>query len=414
MRILFLTPQLPYPPRQGASLRNWGWLRELSNRHEVHLFTLLEDGQEDGLAAVRGQLASVTAVPVPARTTARRVVQFASTRTPDLALRLWSEEAAAMLARTLDAISCDIVQVEGLELVPYALPFARRSRAAWVYDAHNAEAALQATICRADLASPWRWPTGLYSLVQWHKLRAYEHSILPRFDGVVAVSEADARALEASTGVRPVVVPNGVDTQTLAPQEVAPEPALGTHPALVFTGKMDFRPNVDAVRWFASEILPRVRARIPAARFWVVGQQPHRTLRGLRTRSGIEIVGAVPRIETYLVGAAVVVAPLRMGSGTRLKILQALGLGRPVVATNLGASGLELRDGVHVRLADTAEAFAQAILDLLEDPDSASALSRAGREHVAKRFDWRVLAPRLEALYSSILTKRKGSSGSNA
>lgn len=410
MRLLFITPQLPYPPTQGASLRNWGWLRELSARHEVHLFTLLAAGQEAALGPVERQLASVTAVPMPRRSLARRVVQLATTATPDLALRLWSEPAMEALAARVGSEPFDVIQVEALELLPYAEPFLRRPGPAWVYDAHNAEAELQASAWRADLRQLRRWPAAGYSLIQWLKLGQYEAATLPRFDGLVAVSDADATALATRTRTRPLVLPNGVDTAALAPDSVAPHPALGDHPALVFTGKMDFRPNVDAALWFADEILPRVRARIPAARFWIVGQQPHPSLARLRDEPGIEMTGAVERVEPYLAGAAVVVAPLRMGGGTRLKVLQALSMARSVVGTRLGCAGLDLCDGVHVRLADTPTDFARAIVDIVTAPGSGAALGELGRAHVVARFDWRVLAPKLEAFYTEILARREAAS----
>lgn len=407
MHLLFLTPQLPFPPTQGASLRNWGWLRELSARHEVHLFTLVAPGQETALAAVEGLLASVNAVPMPNRRLARRVAQLVTTATPDLALRLWSDRAGAALEAQLAATPFDVVQVEGLELLPYAAPFLGRPGPAWVYDAHNAEAALQASAWRADLRRPRRWPAAGYSLIQWLKLGRYEAAMLPRFNGLVAVSEVDADILASRCGTRPLVLPNGVDTTMLTPDGVAPHPALSNHPALVFTGKMDFRPNVDAALWFADEILPRVRVEVPTACFWIVGQQPHASLARLRGQPGIEITGAVERIEPYLAGAAVVVAPLRMGSGTRLKVLQALSMARPVVGTSLGCAGLGLRDGVHVRLADSAGQFARAIVDILAAPDVAAAMGWSGRAVVVARFDWGVLAPALATFYAEIVARRE-------
>lgn len=408
MRLLFLTPQLPYPPTQGASLRNWGWIHELSRRHEVHLFTLLAPGQEASVPELQSRLASVSAFPMPSRPVATRALQLVTKATPDLACRLWSREIAAAFTARLESESFDLVQVEGLELVPYAAPFLRRPGPVWVYDAHNAEAELQASAWRADLRQPRRWPVAAYSVIQWLKLRRYEAALLPRFDGVVAVSDADGEALRARSGVQALILPNGVDTAALTPSAVAPHPALCDHPALVFTGKMDFRPNVDAALWFADEILPRVRATVPDARFWIVGQRPHRLLDRLRNQDGIEVTGAVEEVEPYLAGAAVVVAPLRMGSGTRLKVLQALSMARPLVGTSLGCTGLGLRDRVHLRLADDADAFAQAILDLLADPVGAAAMARAGREHVVGRFDWRALAPALEAFYARVVAARQG------
>lgn len=389
-------------PNAGASLRNWGWIRELAPHHEVHLFTLLIDGQAAHLPAVQAQVASVTAVPQLHRTSLTRVRQLLSSTTPDLALRLWSPAVCDRLAAVLGGQPFDVVQVEGLELLPYAERFLGRAGPAWIYDAHNAEAALQASAWQADLRRPQRWVAAAYSLVQWGKLRRYERALLPRCAGVISVSAADGAALAALSGVRPLVVPNGIDTRQMAPGCAAPHPGMAGQAALVFTGKMDFRPNVDAVLWFAAEILPQIKAQRPDVHFWIVGQQPHPALARLQRHPDITITGAVPEIEPYLAGAAAVVVPLRMGSGTRLKVLQALSMARPVVGTPLGCAGLDLIDRVHLRLAESPAAFATAVCETLADPPGAAMMAQQGRRHVVARFDWGMLAPQLERFYQEL------------
>lgn len=407
MRLLFLTPQVPYPPHQGASLRNWAFIRELSRRHEVHLFALLAPGQSSADRAtqtVREQVASLTLMPQPRRSMARRLWQLLASPRPDLALRLWHPEIADALVQTLRAHTFDIVQVEGLELLALCEPWLKQADGPrWVYDAHNAEADLQASAWRADRHTPRRWHAAAYSFIQWHKLRRYEAIMLPRFHGLTCVSDADADSLAALSGRRPLVVPNGVDTDHFAPGRVPPHPDLRTHPAVVFTGKMDFRPNVDAVLWFAHEIWPAVRTAVPEARFWIVGQRPTQAVQALSDIEGIHVTGAVPEIEPYIEGAAVVVAPLRMGSGTRLKVLQALSMARPMVSTALGCAGLGLRNEEHLAIADTPEAFAFNIVRLLTNQREAAAMAARAREYVRTHYDWRVLVPRLETLYTSLL-----------
>ncbi len=411
MRVLFLTPHFPYPPRQGASLRNWGFIRHLASRHEVHLLSLVAPGQpvDDGAVGdVRRHLASVTTFTVPARPPLKRLLQLITHPAPDLTLRLWTPAFAAILADALGRQTFDIVQVEGLELAHYVEPFlrARRNAPAWVYDAHNAEAELQHSIWRADAGHPRRWWAAAYSFIQWQKLRRYERRWLPRFDALLCVSPEDREALRRTAGVEAVVVPNGVDTDYFAPGRFAPAPEMADHPSVVFTGKMDFRPNVDGVLWFAREVWPRVRRACPEAHFWVVGQRPARAVRALHGRDHIIVTGAVPAVEPYVAGATVFVAPLRMGSGTRLKLLQALSLERPAVSTRLGCAGLGAHDGVHLRVADTPADFAGAVVELLEDGSRAACLGRAGRSMVRERFDWRVVLPRLEALYDRLDRRR--------
>ncbi len=407
MRLLFLTAPFPYPPRQGATLRSWGFIRELARRHEVHLLALAPPGQRpppEALDFVRRHLASAVVVPAPPRSPARRLRQLLTRPEPDVVLRLWTPAFARALAEALSARTFDAVQVVGLELAHFAEPFlhAGGSGPAWVYDALNAETELQRTIWQVDARRPRRWPAAAYSFVQWLKLRRYERRWLPRYHAVVCVSEEDARHLRRLAGVSPLVVPNGVDTDHLDPRRFAPQPDVAREPAVVFVGKMDFRPNVDGARWFAEEIWPRVRRAVPQARFWVVGQAPTASVRALHGRDGIVVTGTVPEVEPYLVAARAVVVPLRMGSGTRLKVLQALSLARPVVSTSLGCAGLGLQSGVHLWTADAPADFAEAVVALLRDAPAADRLGREGRAFVRRHFDWKVLTPHLEALYDRL------------
>lgn len=408
MRLLFLTPQLPYPPHQGASLRNWAFIRELSSRHEVHLLCFCfqdEDDVTDAADVILERVASLTIIPAPSRPLPTRLMQLVSSMTPDLALRLWTPAFADMLDDLLAQHEFDLVQVEGLELLHYAESYLGADGPAWVYDAHNAEADLQESAWRSDasIRRPDRWIGASYSYIQWQKLRRYERRLLPRFAGIVSVSDADAKSLADLTGVQPLVLPNGVDTEELAPGAVSPDSELAGVPSLVFTGKMDFRPNIDGVVWFVADIWPRIRAAHPEAQFWIVGQKPAPAVQDLAASEGVVVTGRVPKIEPYIAGADVVVAPLRMGSGTRLKVLQAMSLARPVVGTALGCSGLGLVDGEHVRIADTPENFASAVSTLLHRPEAAEQMAQCGRRYVRDQFDWRVLVPRLEELYDRIV-----------
>lgn len=316
-----------------------------------------------------------------------------------MARRLWSPAFAHALARLLSEQSFDAVQVEGIELVPYALPYlGRPDGPRWLYDAHNAESDLQRSAMRADWKQPRRWHAAAYSAVQYAKLRRYEAHTLPHFDTVLAVSEEDCALLHAVSGVRPLCLPNGLDTQQVTPDSALPAPALRERPgpALVFTGKMDFRPNVDGLLWFVDEILPRLNLDGLPPTLWAVGQQPHAALERLRAHPQVVLTGWVDAVEPYLAGADAVVVPLRMGSGTRLKVLQALSMARPLVGTTLGCAGLALRDGIHVRLADDPAAFAAALRATLHDPAAAAEMAHRARQHVQQHFDWRILVPRLE------------------
>jgi len=324
-----------------------------------------------------------------------------------MALRLPSADFAAELRAWLAEEPFDIIQVEGIEMAAYGLQ-ARKdgARAQLVFDDHNAEYVLQRSAFRSDVRRPARWHAALYSFVQWQKLARYERGVMRAHDAVAAVSQTDARALQLlAPGLAVHVVPNGVDTDEFAPAlagvlgQVAGAALAAAD--LVFTGKMDYRPNVDAVLWFADEILPRVRAEVPAARFVVVGQQPHARLAPLAAREGVLLTGRVADVKPYIAAAAVYVAPLRMGGGTRLKVLQAMSLAKPIVSTTLGCDGLSIRHGREALLADTPGDFAAAVVRLLREPALGRTLGAQARALAVAQYDWRSIGPRMEACYAA-------------
>jgi len=273
-----------------------------------------------------------------------------------------------------------------------------------IYDSFNAEFALQRSIYEAERADLARLPGALYSLVQWRRLMRFERHVCQTVDHIIAVSEADAAAFRTLAPGRPLtVVPNGIDAAPYARSDTSLD--LGPA-ALVFTGSMSYRPNVDAALWFADQVLPAIRAAVPEARFFIVGSQPHARLHPLRERDDVQITGWVPDVIPFLHAAAVFVVPLRMGSGTRLKILQAMAAGRAVVSTRLGAQGLDAQDGIALRLADTASDFARVVIDLLGAPEKRRALGQAGARLVAQRYDWSVIVPRLLGVYDALVPHR--------
>ncbi|MGD1996366.1 MAG: glycosyltransferase [Anaerolineae bacterium] len=402
MKILFLTPQLPYPPQQGTALRNWGLISELASRHQVSLLSFQAPGQSLRSDSPLGLACeSIETIPQPARTRSRRLRDLILTDLPDMALRLESAAFRQRLSAWLARAAFDVVHVEGIELAPYLdLLESTSPRPFVVFDDHNCEYLLQKRAFVTDLGQPRRWHAAAYSFVQWRRLQKYEIRACRRSGLVVAVSEPDAHALrELIPELEPLVVPNGIDLSAYR-SDLPPPPEMGEG-ALVFTGKMDFRPNVDAMLWFARRALPRIRQEVPQTHVWVVGQRPHRRLDVLRDDPAVTLTGRVEDVRPYIAGAAVYVAPLRMGGGTRLKLLEAMAMERAVVATRLGAEGFPLTGGRELLLADTAETFADAVVSLLHDPNRRAALGRAALRFVETRYDWRVLTPRLEAAYRS-------------
>ena len=401
MRILILTPQFPWPTHQGTTLRNFNLIKHLAQRHEVHLFSLLAADDDAGSGPVAELCASITTRPQPQRSPRDRLRDLVLTAQPDMARRLWVSEVVEALRDVIERVRPDILQIEGIEMAPYF--FALREEAAWgrvIYDAHNAETLLQQRAARADVRRPKRWPAALYSAIQTAKLHRYEQKLLQAVDGVAAVSEPDARYLQAMAPHTPIrVVSNGVDLALYDPHESFSPVCEGPGPHLVFTGKMDFRPNVDAALWLSEEVLPELRALGVNAHFWVVGRNPHARLQALAGRQDVSITGAVPDVRPYILQSDVYVVPLLAGGGTRFKILESLALARPVVSTRLGADGIPVQDGVHLALADSPADFARRIADLLREREKAADMGRRGRVFIQQHYSWDAIVPELERLY---------------
>ena len=403
MQLLVLTPQFPYPPHQGTTLRNFNLIRGLAERHTLDLFSLLAPGDDPDSGSVREMVRHLVTASQPTRTMSRRFQDLVTTALPDMALRLWSEEAFARLRLHYETSPPQIIQVEGIEMFPYVLALAGAGYELprIVYDAHNAETLLQRRAFLADVRRPNRWIGASYSAVQTAKLDRYERRILGVADAIAAVSEADAahlRQLAPAANIK--VVTNGVDLAAYDPAIDYPDPYRRSRANLVFTGKMDFRPNVDGVLWFAEQVLPRLQETDLDPHFWIVGKNPHARLDALRDRPGVTITGSVPEIQPYIAHAGVYVVPLLAGGGTRLKILEAMAMARPIVSTRLGADGFPVVDGEQLALADTAEEFSRRCAELLRDPAGAREMAERGRKFVEANYSWEAIVPRMEALYS--------------
>jgi sugar transferase (PEP-CTERM/EpsH1 system associated) len=402
MQLLLLTPQFPYPPHQGTTLRNYNLLKGLAERHAIDLFSMLAPGDRPERGPVRDLVRHLVTAEQPARPVGRRLRDLVTSSKPDMALRLWNEDAfVALLAHVLDNPP-EVIQVEGIEMTPYllALKDTGLQLPRVIYDAHNAETLLQRRAYQADLRRPARWPAAAYSAVQTAKLNRYERRLLNSVDGVAAVSAADEKVLQQmAPGIRTTVVTNGVDLDAYDPAGLYANLFQHAGVNLVFTGKMDFRPNVDGVLWFANRVLPRLRATNLNPHFWIVGRNPHKRLDVLRDRLDVTVTGAVPDIQPYIAHSDLYVVPLLAGGGTRLKILEAMAMARPIVSTRLGADGFPVNDGVELALADSAEDFAARCASLLRNPTGASEMGERGRAFVEEHYSWEQIIPKMEQIY---------------
>lgn len=413
MQLLFLTPQLPYPPHQGTTIRNYHLIRHLAAHHTIDLITFLAPGQvlsaDNPLYTYCRQIHSA---PQPRRTLRQRGSDTLRSLLPDMALRLESNEMRQLVATQAQTALYDVVQIEGIEMAQYGLQLAKAAstRPLLVFDDHNCEYLLQQRNAFTDLRRPRRWLAAAYSLLQWRKLRHYEAAICRQADLVLAVSEPDKSALQALGTERPLlVIANGIE---LGADQASPTPSVPSDPfTLLFVGKMDYRPNIDGALWFAQRVLPLILAEEPRARFQIVGMNPHARLDPLRTNPAVEITGAVDSVAPYLAKAGIYVVPLRVGGGTRFKVLEAMAAGKAIVSTTLGVEGIDLHDGRELLLGDTPRVFADAVLRLLRDQQAigilATNLGQCARHFVEAHYSWHEIVPKLEQALHSYTSQTK-------
>ena len=392
-RLLFLTSRLPWPPREGHQLRSWHVLSALAEQHEV---TLLSFRRADD-AAPEGEwtrmLAGLETFPIPAEASpvafAGALARGVATGRPFVAAKYASaalQRRLAVLAEDADLVHFDMLPLmANAHVVPEGIPV--------TLNAHNVEHRLLAQRARQVPGALAR----AFLHGQLPKLEAFEAAACRRADLVLACSATDAaelRALAPSAEIH--VVPNGVDLATNRP-EAAPPGA-----EIAFVGQMGWFPNRDGVEWFLDEIFPRVLARRPDARFVLVGK-PGDLEVPAAVASQVRVAGFVPDVRPLLHAAAVYVVPLRAGSGTRLKVLEAMALGKAIVTTTVGSEGIDLSDGDSARFADDAGSFADAVVDLLDDPDTAARLGAAARAVAERHYGWDAIGRDLRDLYAGAL-----------
>jgi len=372
-----VTKFVPVPDDSGGKQRSLAIARRLAERADLVLCAY-DDGGTDPRALEKLGV-DVRAVPWhPGAAAALR--GLARTRSIS-AGRFWSTALAGEIRRAAAEGPLDLLQVEYMQMAPLAVGVPAALR---VLDLHNVDSALAASYAQAR-RPPWSAPFH----VEAAALRALERRTLSAFDTVVVVSGRERDRLPPGAGAV-VVCPNGIDTPVILP------PAHS--PTVAFVATMGWAPNTDAALWLGRQIWPRVLLRVPGARLLLVGRDPTPAVRALASET-IEVSGTVADVRPYLAKTSVAVAPLRSGGGTRLKLLEALGAGRPVVATSIGVDGLEDLVGRGVVVADEATAIADALADLLKDPQAAADMGRAGHDAVATDHSWDgALAPLLEAV----------------
>ncbi len=399
MKILWVKAGGLVPTDLGGRIRSYHLLKELARSHSVTLFTFYAAQLDDAHAQLNGQFANVVRWPLqlPAPRSlgeAASYARYAFSGFPYSVAKYCRPQVARrfrelLQAESFDIIVCDFVFAGGV--IPW-----REHSCPKVLFTHNVEAVVwrrhfQVTRNPFWKAVCWR---------EYHAMARLERRYLQLADHVLAVSEKDqncfARLIDPA---RITVIPTGVDVDYFQPSWNEEKPS-----SLVFTGSMDWLANEDAIVYFAEGILPLIRSQVPDATLRVVGRRPSQKVKALEARfRGVHITGTVEDIRPHVRQASIFIVPLRVGSGTRLKIFEAMAMGKAVVATSVGAEGLPVTHKKNILLADKPEEFARTVVRLLRDRGTREKLGRAGRELVARNYSWEAAARHLDSVLEKVV-----------
>lgn len=401
MRILWVKVGGLWPLNMGGRLRSFHTIAALARNHRVTVLTT--HGPADDPRGLTAQLPSCDVVSIPyaipkvgsARFAAALVRSWASPYPVDL----WKCRIPALRARVREALraGADVCVADFLAAAPNV---ALGGPTPVVLFEHNVEYMIWKRLHAVERRA---WRRALLG-IEWRRMRAYEARACRLAGRTVAVSEADRALLAAGApGADIHAVATGVDTAYFHPNGAAETPAR-----LVFTGSMDWYPNEDAIMHFMDTALPAIRRSVPDVAVAVVGRNPSERLRAAGATAGVKVTGTVTDVRPYVAEAAVFVVPLRIGGGTRLKIFEALAMGKAVVSTSVGAEGLPLVAGEHFLQADEPGAFARAVVALLQDPARRRALGEAGRHLVESRYSWAQIGREFERHCEAVAVRHAG------
>jgi polysaccharide biosynthesis protein PslH len=392
MKVLVVSAHFPFPPRSGVKMRNYQLTRQLARRHEVTLLCYAWPEDRDGVEPLREELPVRIVERGERSRIARRWAQLRSLASvePFSARLACARDMQQALDELCASESFDIVQLETSVLCALSVP----ANVKVVLDSHNIEYEVFQRMGEGETAVARR----AFNRLEYERFRRFEQRCWRRVHGCAVTSDREEPIIRAYAPSTPIaVVPNAVDLDTFAPSAAGVEP--GT---VVFNGTLDYRPNVDAAQHLVEEIWPLVLNRYPKARLTIVGRGQEADLRRLR-RPGVTVTGEVPDVRPYLTRAAIVAVPVRIGGGTRLKVVEGLACGKAIVSTSLGCEGIAVRDREHLLIADDAQAFAVRLLELFTDPGLGQALGAAGRRLAESQYSWELAGDRLEELYGRVV-----------
>ena len=391
MRLFFICQRVPFPPDRGDKITTFNEIRHLSTKHEVHVFCLADGKRDlDNIPGLHRYAQTVTAVPVVGWTSKLRALKamFAG---ESLSVAAFNEaklhddirrEFTELRPDLIMVYSCNVAQyAEHFPQVPRIMQFAELDSSRWGQYAQRTRV-------------PLRW---IYAIEQ-RRFFAYERRIARTFSHALVCTASEQRDFERRIpGVPVSLVGNGVDLDHFCSKGIAKRPG-----SIVFTGVMDYFPNVDAVVWFCDKVLPIVQQQMPEAALTICGSRPATAVRRLAKRRGVTVTGRVPDTRPYLDGAEVFVAPMRMARGIQNKLLEALAMGLPCVASEAAATGTVVPNGEGILAADDPEEFAEHVVRLLRDGAFRAAMASKARAAAEMNYRWEAQLARLDRVVAAL------------
>jgi sugar transferase (PEP-CTERM/EpsH1 system associated) len=388
MRILWIKAGGLVPPDSGGKIRSYNILRELARNHSVTFFSFYATHENDGHAALAQIFDESICVPLSlsAEKSARAMSQYISSVLsfqPYSVSKHFRSSVKRKLASLLEQQKFDIIVCDFIfaaPAVPWNFPCAK------VLFTHNVEAMIWQR--HFQMANNFWWKAVAWR--EWKTMDRTEKRYLRRADHVLTVSEADRNVfLSTIESEKITAIPTGVDVEYFRPEAAQAECA----DSLVFTGSMDWLPNEEGIFYFVQEVLPLIRRQRPGISLDIVGRKPSKRLQQLAEREpNVRITGWVDDVRPYLARGAVCIVPLRIGGGTRLKIFEAMAMGKAIVSTTIGAEGLPVQHGENIFLADDSESFSRRVLEVLGDSSLRGQIGRAAHKLVTERHSWTKVA----------------------
>jgi sugar transferase (PEP-CTERM/EpsH1 system associated) len=407
LTVLFLTQRIPWPPIKGEKIRPGAVMRHFAQKHRVYLATLVDDPADlQYRETVRAQVHDASIHYLPKTVSyLQACIGFLFGRPLSFSF-FYHMRLAAWVRRTIKQTKPDVIFVCSSNMVQFLgeptpeirtiMDFADVDSLKWENYTERARGV-------------WRW---IYAR-EARKVLAEEIAIAKWVKACTFVTEDEAnlfRQVVPSAAHKTLALPSGVDSEFFSPEFAGESPFEGASPTYTFTGTMDYLPNEDAVTWFALEVLPIIQKTYPSARFYIVGSKPSQAVQRLTARPGVFVTHRVPDVRPYLVDCTAAVAPLRIARGIQNKVLEALAMGRPTVVTSGALTGIDAVPGTHVLLADTAETFAEACIELVTNATLSQDLGRAARKLIDEAYSWPARLAAFDALLEP--ADRKTAAGS--